>query len=172
MTAPYRFVFSLVSGKGWWKEMVGDAVFGGHPTSIQVFVNKTWKIYIYIYNSIQWYARFGRFTFWQYDLFYFLLPGSVFFRMVLFFSSHEKSYDCQLIWFLTCFYIHIQSNVQVCCVMRDGFRDTIFGSQSDAPVTNEAAVISMIWIERNVCLSWCGKKRPTQRPKDVLFKSV
>lgn len=51
MTAPYRFVFSLVSGKGWWKEMVGDAVFGGHPTSIQVFVNKTWKIYIYITPS-------------------------------------------------------------------------------------------------------------------------
>lgn len=44
MTAPCRFVFSLVSGKGWWKEMVGYAVFGGHPTSIQVFVNKTWKI--------------------------------------------------------------------------------------------------------------------------------
>ena len=50
------------------------------------------------------------------------------------------------------------------------FGDTFFGSQSDAPVTNEAAVISMIWIERNVCLFWCGKKRPNQRPKDVLFK--
>lgn len=107
------------------------------------------------YDSIQWYARFGRFTFWQYDLFYFLLPGSVFLEC-FFFSSHENLtianwYD---FWHVFTFTSNPMSRSAVSWGMVPGY---IFGSQYDASVTNEAAVL--VW-----------QKKTNQRPKDVLFK--
>ena len=66
----------LKVGKGWWKEMGGDAVFGGHPGFL---VNEIWKI------TIQSYARFGRFIFLQYDLLCFLAV----FLAEWFFLGHE-----------------------------------------------------------------------------------
>ena len=121
MTAPCRFVFSLVSGKGWWKEMVGYAVFGGHPTSIQVFVNKTWKINMTPSNDMPdledyllaiWFVLFP--AAWQWGFFLAMkilrLPTDMIFKMFFTFTSNPIS--------------------RVSLLCHEGcFRDTIFGSQ-------------------------------------------
>lgn len=104
-----------------------------HPMICQI-----WKIYLLAIWSVLFPAA------WQ-----------CFFRM-FFFSSHENLtianwYD---FWHVFTFTSNPMSRSAVSWGMVPGY---IFGSQYDASVTNEAAVL--VW-----------QKKTNQRPKDVLFK--
>ena len=114
------------------------------------------------YDSIQWYARFGRFTFWQYHLFYFLLPGSVFLEWFLF-SGNENLTIVNWCDFKMFLHSPIQFNVQVCCVMRDGSGIHFLGPNKMPLATRQMLFQWFGLKETSACFGVAKKDQPTAK---------
>ena len=139
--------------------MVGDALFGGHPTSIQVFVNKIWKINMTPSNDMPDLEDlpFGNI------ICFISCCLAVFFLEWFLFSGNENLTIVNWCDFKMFLHSPIQFNVQVCCVMRDGSGIHFLGPNKMPLATRQMLFQWFGLKETSACFGVAKKDQPTAK---------